>query len=123
MRNTLLLVAAGSAIIAIAINGRISARRSHEKDVRDVALLRVRLDSTRRQLTLAATAADSARLTENIALEAEGISFREYHVVMRQSQPRSRWAPWGTQRTSMVAVGATLVLIGGVLLLRRRRAG
>ena len=121
MRSALLVITLGTILIGVAVYGSAASRRSLAKDVRDVAMLRVRLDTARRELVRAATAADSTRLVESIAQEEEGISRREYHVLMRQAEPDRRWTPTG-KGTLTVVLGAALVL-AGVVLLRTRRPG
>ena len=124
MRRSLIPLTAitlGVILIGGAIYGSVASRRSHEQDVRDVAMLRVRLESARLELARAATAADSTRLEESIRQEEEGISQREYHVLMRQAEPHDTWTPTG-KGTLTVVLGAALVLTG-VVLLRKRRPG
>ena len=121
MRSALLAITLGTILIGGAVYGSVASRRSHVQDVRDVAMLRVRLESARLELARATTAAESTRLKENIGQEEEGISRREYHALMRQAEPDGTWKPTGTGTLTLV-LGAALVLTG-VVLLRKRRPG
>ena len=121
MKTPLIVVILGLAFVGSAIALNIYQRRLHQEDVRGIAALRVVLDSTRRGLAAATTRADSTRLTEQISARTEGITQREYHVPRRQADLAHWWQPTGPG-TILVAFG-TVMVIGGLVLNRRRKPG
>ena len=121
MRTPLIPISFGFVFVIGTISWNIDQRRIHGEDVRGIAALREVLDSTRQALAAASTRPDSARLTEEIGAREQGIARREFHVPGRQADLDRWWQPTGPG-TILVGFGSVLV-VGGLALLRRRKSG
>lgn len=121
MKSPLVPLLLGLAFIAgaIAIHGQ--QRALQRDDVRDIAALRVELDSARLALTLARASAnpDSGRLVESVAGRTYILGRREFHVPPRQEAIDGWWTLRGPG-TALSAVGAILLVAAAVSSRRAR---
>ena len=123
MKSPLVPMILGATLVLVPIVVAYSQRGIDEAEVReaelrDIAALGSALDSTRMALVTASTAADSARLTEDISSREYFLSRRAHHVA-NQAPPRPFWRPMGPAAIT-VTVGALLLAVGIVLLRRQR---
>ena len=121
MRNSLILIVVGLAAIAGPFVFYLHVARTQETDIDDISRMRDQLESTRAALVAATTAADSARIAQNIQAREQGINTREYHLPVRRARLERWWRPLGL-RTIMVVLGVAAVLVG-LALFRRERMG
>lgn len=120
MKSPLVPLLLGLGFIAGAIAIDRQQRALQRGDVRDIAGLRVELDSVRSALARASTSSDSARLAESVSARTYILGRREFHVPSRQAAIDGWWALTGTG-TLLTAVGALLV-VAAALSGRRGRA-
>ena len=109
----------GLAAIVGAVGGNVNDRRQQEHDITSLRQLRHSLDSARATLATMTTAADSARLAEQLRESEEGISYRAFHVPSQQDS-LDRW--WTVTGPGTIAVAVGVVLIGAGLFGLRQRA-
>jgi hypothetical protein len=116
-----LIIGAVAALGAVAL-GR-TQRRTYDEDVRDIAAVRVILDTKRQALAKATMARDSAILLKESSEREYFLGRREYHMPFRAAAIARWWAPTG-RGTLLFIAGVALVAVGGGMLLadRRRRS-
>lgn len=121
LRSPVLLLIVGAALIAGAIVSRSVWMQSHEADLRGIATLRTRLDSTRAALAAATTAADSSRLVPEVAEREFYLNRRAFHTPLRQETLDAWWSLRGPG-TLLATLGTFCLALAGILAVRRRHA-
>ena len=121
LKSPLVPLLLGLAFIAGAVAIDVQQRALQRDEVRDIAALRVELDSVRSALAQASASADSVRLAGNVALRTYFLGRREYHVPPRQAAIDRWWTLTGAG-TLICAVGALLVVVAAVAGRRARAA-
>ena len=121
MRVSAVALVLGAVTVAapIVIYGYL--RHVHEEDVEGISRLREELDSTRAVLALATTAADSARLADDVRTREYWYDRLQFHVPLREERLAGWWKPTGFG-TLTVTFGMLLIVIG-LMALRRRKRG
>ena len=115
MHRSSVPLVAGALLIAAAVAVDRNQRTGHAEDLRGIATLRRVLDSTRTALAAAPTAADSARIAEEVKEREYFLGGREFHVPHRQEGLDAFWKPTG-HGTIFVAAGGAFIILGLVLL-------
>lgn len=120
MKSPLVPLLLGVALIAGAVAINLQQRALQRGDVRDIAGLRVELDSVRVALERASAGADSVRLAESVAAREYILARREFHLPSRQAAIDGWWTLTGPG-TLLSAIGALLV-VAATYSTRRARA-
>ena len=115
----LLSLVLGVLFIGGSVWRNISERRLQEHDVQSIAVLRHSLDSARATLAVMKTAADSARLSEQLRVSEYFIGRRAFHVPEQQESLDGWWALTGPGTIS-VAIGGALIVLGAAGFRRRK---
>jgi hypothetical protein len=116
MRGPLVLLVLGIAVVVGAVVGDLRSRALQLGRAEDIRLLRVELDSTRRALAVATTAADSARLTTSVAERTRLLGSRMVHASGGPSSTGNRWslsgpsAVFGTAGVAILALAIALIV-------------
>lgn len=114
----LLALVLGLLLVGGTVWWNVGKRRLQAHDVQSIAQLRHSLDSARATLATMTTAADSARLAEQLRESEFWIEQRAFHVPSQQESLDGWWALTGPG-TIAVTIGGALLVLGAAGLRRR----